>query len=122
MKGNTVFIFDENKLSAESEAIFDDQFEFVHRRIRFGISCFYKKDAIEKLVMLYQFKKIFLTNSSEILVINREIVNSVMDPLEYPASATLTESFNSSNHLEVVNKSMENIKNICSVPYPCIKM
>jgi hypothetical protein len=59
MRNNTVFNIEENKHSAKSEAIFDDQFEFVHRRIQFGISCFYKKDAIEKLVKLYQFKKLF---------------------------------------------------------------
>jgi hypothetical protein len=61
MKSNTVFNIEETKLSAKLEAIFDDQFEYMPRRIRFGISCFYKEDAIEKLVKLYQFKKMFLT-------------------------------------------------------------
>jgi hypothetical protein len=92
MKDNTVFNIEENKHSAKSEAICDNQFEFVHRLIRFGISCFYKTDAIENLVKLYQFKKMFLTQSSEIPVIKREIVYPVKEPMEYPTRERLTES------------------------------
>jgi hypothetical protein len=121
MKSNPVFNIDKNKHSAKSEAIFDDLFEFAHRRIRFGISCFNKKDAIEKLVKLYQFKKIFLTNCNEVPVIKREIVNPVMEPSEYPASAISTEGLNQINQLKEMNIILKNNKNICSVPYPCNK-
>jgi hypothetical protein len=94
MKDNTVFNIEENKLSAQSEAIFDDQFEFVHRCIQFGIFCFYKKDVIEKLVKLYQFKRMFLDKiqSSEIPVIKKENANSIKEPMEYPTSVILTEA------------------------------
>jgi hypothetical protein len=60
----------------------------VHRRVGYGISCFYKKDAIEKLVKFYQFKKMFLgkSQSSEIPVIKKDIVYPIKEPMEYPTS------------------------------------
>jgi hypothetical protein len=44
-------------------------------------------------VKLYLFKKIFLTRSNEVSAIKKGTANQVMDPLEYPVSAALTEGF-----------------------------
>jgi hypothetical protein len=118
MKSSTVFNIEENKPSAKLEAIFDDQFEFVHRRIRFGISCFYKKDALEKLVKLYQFQKLFLTKIIEIPAIKRETVDLEMQPSEYPACAILNEAI---NNLNLVNPNIEDNIYTSSFPNPCNK-
>jgi hypothetical protein len=59
MKSNTVFNIEENKRSAKSEAIFDDQFEFMHRRIRFGISSFTKKMRLKNLWSFTNSKECF---------------------------------------------------------------
>jgi hypothetical protein len=117
MKDDTAFNIEENKPSAKSEAIFDDQFEFVHRGIRFGISCFYKKDAMEKLVKLYQFKKMFLTPSKEIPVIKKETVNPAIKLSEYPARAISTEGFNVNNQKKEDDLPIKDNK--CSVSHPC---
>jgi hypothetical protein len=109
---NNIVLNIENKPRAKSETIFDDQFEFVHKRIRFGISCFYKKDAIEKLVKLYQFKKMFLIQSSESPVIKRE-------PMEYPTSERLTESSILKNQVKENSTVMDLNVNDCSVQCPC---